>query len=77
MLWMKNQYPETAIVMITQKIEEVEEFADRLAIINDGQIVESGTLAEIKQRYDCNQYILKITPSLDDEDDHAVSQSRH
>jgi ABC-type multidrug transport system ATPase subunit len=57
-----------AIVMITQKIEEVEEVADRLAIINKGQIVESGSLAEIKKIYDCNQYILQITPSkVDDE----------
>ena len=69
LLWMKNQYPEMAIVMITQKIEEVEEFADRLIIINEGKIVESGTLAEIKQRYDCNQYILQITPATDEEVD--------
>ena len=55
--------------MITQKIEEVEEFADRLAIINEGKIVECGTLAEIKQKYDCNQYILQIYPLMDDEDD--------
>jgi ABC-type multidrug transport system ATPase subunit len=57
------------IVMITQKIEEVEEFADRFAIINEGKIVECGTLAEIKQKYDCNQYILQIYPLMDDEDD--------
>ena len=57
-----------AIVMITQKIEEVEEFADRLAIIDKGQIVESETLTEMKKRYNCNQYILQISPSkVDDE----------
>ena len=56
------------IVMITQKIEEIEEFGDRLAIIDQGKIVEIGTLTEIKNRYDCNQYILQITlPKIDDE----------
>lgn len=44
-----NQQKGTTIFLTTQYLEEADQLADRVQIINKGQIVASGTPAELKQ----------------------------
>ena len=38
----------TTVLLTTQYLDEAEQLADRIAILNDGRIIENGTLAELK-----------------------------
>lgn len=57
----------TTILLTTQYLEEAEHLADRIAILYDGRIIASGTLAELKQMFPPAkvEYIEK-QPSLED-----------
>ena len=46
--------------MTTHYLEEADSLTDRIAIMNEGKIIESGTSFELKQRYSGGQ-ILRIT----------------
>ena len=39
----------TTVFLTTQYLEEAEQLADRIAILHEGRILQSGTLAELKQ----------------------------
>jgi ABC-2 type transport system ATP-binding protein len=39
----------TTVLLTTQYLDEAEELADRIAILNEGRIIVNGTLAELKQ----------------------------
>ena len=39
----------TTVLLTTQYLDEAEHLADRIAILHDGRIIVSGTLAELKQ----------------------------
>jgi ABC-2 type transport system ATP-binding protein len=39
----------TTVLLTTQNLDEAEQLADRIAILHTGQIIVSGTLAELKQ----------------------------
>ena len=39
----------TTVLLTTQYLDEAEQLADRIAILHGGQIIENGTLAELKQ----------------------------
>ena len=39
----------TTVLLTTQYLDEAEQLADRIAILNDGRIIVNGTLAELKQ----------------------------
>jgi ABC-2 type transport system ATP-binding protein len=39
----------TTVLLTTQYLDEAEQLADRIAILNQGQIIANGTLAELKQ----------------------------
>ena len=41
----------TTILLTTQYLEEAEHLADRVAILHDGRIITTGTLAELKQMF--------------------------
>ncbi|MCM3024632.1 ABC transporter ATP-binding protein [Heyndrickxia ginsengihumi] len=41
----------TTILLTTQYLEEAEQLADRIAILNDGKIITTGTLAELKKMF--------------------------
>ena len=41
----------TTILLTTQYLEEAEQLADRIAILHEGKIIASGTLAELKQLF--------------------------
>ena len=39
----------TTVLLTTQYLDEAEQLADRIAILNEGRIIANGTLAELKQ----------------------------
>jgi ABC-2 type transport system ATP-binding protein len=39
----------TTVLLTTQYLEEAEQLADRIAILNEGRIIANGTLAELKR----------------------------
>jgi ABC-2 type transport system ATP-binding protein len=45
-----------AVVFVTQNLEEVERFADRVAVLLDGSIVFTGTLAEYEAAPDADVF---------------------
>ncbi|WP_342084377.1 ABC transporter ATP-binding protein [Dyadobacter sp. OTU695] len=57
----------TTVFLTTQYLEEAEQLADRIAILDKGKIIISGTLAELKKRFPVAtvEYIEK-QPSLEE-----------
>jgi ABC-2 type transport system ATP-binding protein len=57
----------TTIFLTTQYLEEAEQLADRIAILHEGRIIASGTLAELKKLFPQAkvEYVEK-QPSLED-----------
>jgi ABC-2 type transport system ATP-binding protein len=57
----------TTVFLTTQYLEEAEQLADRIAILDKGKIIASGTLAELKKRFPAAtvEYIEK-QPSLEE-----------
>jgi len=57
----------TTVFLTTQYLEEAEQLADRIAILDKGKIIVSGTLAELKKRFPAAtlEYIEK-QPSLEE-----------
>jgi ABC-2 type transport system ATP-binding protein len=41
----------TTVLLTTQHLEEAEQLADTIAILHEGRIIASGTLAELKKRF--------------------------
>lgn len=41
----------TTVFLTTQQLEEAEQLADRIAILNEGRIIANGTLAELKKLF--------------------------
>jgi ABC-2 type transport system ATP-binding protein len=39
----------TTVLLTTQYLDEAEQLADRIAILNEGRIIVNGTLAELKR----------------------------
>ena len=57
----------TTVLLTTQYLDEAEQLADRIAILHEGTIIQSGTLAELKQLLPPTtvEYVEK-QPSLED-----------
>lgn len=55
-----------AIILSTHRMNEVEELCDRLLMINNGQAVLYGSLAEIKSQYRSNSVLLEYEGDLGD-----------
>ncbi len=57
----------TTVFLTTQYLEEAEQLADRIAILHEGRIIVSGTLAELKKLFPPAkvEYIEK-QPTLED-----------
>ncbi len=53
-----------AVILSTHRMNEVEELCDRIFMINKGQAVLYGKLAEIKSRYQSNSVILEFQGEL-------------
>ncbi len=57
----------TTVLLTTQYLDEAEQLADRIAILHDGRIIVTGTLAELKELFPpaTVEYVEK-QPSLED-----------
>jgi ABC-2 type transport system ATP-binding protein len=57
----------TTVLLTTQYLDEAEQLADRIAILNEGRIIANGTLAELKRLFPPAkvEYVEK-QPSLED-----------
>jgi ABC-2 type transport system ATP-binding protein len=56
------------IIFSTHRMESVEELCERIALINEAQVVLEGDTHEIKRRYSTNSFLLKYEgdlPALD------------
>jgi len=60
---MKNEGK--TIIFSTHRMEQVEEICENIALINKGQIILSGAITEIKQRFKKNIHRLTYTGELD------------
>ena len=49
------------VIFSTHNMASVEEICDNIALINHSQVVLSGEVNEIKQRYKTNLYTIKVT----------------
>lgn len=57
----------TTVLLATQYLDEAEQFADRIAILHQGTIIQNGTLAELKQLLPpAKVEYVKQQPSLED-----------
>ncbi|MBM7579973.1 ATP-binding cassette domain-containing protein [Jeotgalibacillus terrae] len=63
-----NKEEGTTIFLTTQYLEEADQLADRISIINKGQIVATGTPAELKRTLGFDAIVLQF-----DEEDEAIS----
>ena len=68
----------TTVLLTTQHLEEAERLADRISILHGGQIIASGTLDDLKQRFPPAkvEYVEK-QPSLEDIFLAIVGQTGH
>ena len=57
--FIRSQISSMSVLVITLRVEEVEEYCDRCAFIADGAIMELGTVQELLLKYQ-NKYLLKI-----------------
>jgi len=53
-----------AIMLVTHRMEEVEQLCDRIAILKDGKVALSGTIDEVKEGFGANQIVIKYTGKL-------------
>lgn len=63
----------TTLLLTTQNLEEAEELADRIAIIDEGEIIAEGTVAELKDRVGGTVLEFRVSDSDDLESAAAVT----
>ena len=54
-----------AILFSTHRMDQVEKLCDSICLINNGEAVLSGTMREIKRRYERNRVIVEFEGSAD------------
>lgn len=70
---LKGLQQETTILYSTHILNDAEEMTDQLLFLRHGQLVEQGTLQEVRQRFDEPSYVVEF--STLEEAQHFVSQS--
>ena len=48
------------IIMCTHQMNQVEQLCDRLVLVDEGNVLLSGTLKEVRERFSSNQVLLQI-----------------
>jgi len=54
----------TAVILSTHQMHQVEELCDRIVMINDGQVILSGSVSEIRRRFQGGDLRVVCTPCL-------------
>lgn len=65
------------IIFSTHIMREVEKLCDRVAIIHKGRILDTGTIEELVDKYDCpdiEEVFFKLIERVDESDDEDVSR---
>jgi len=52
------------IIMCTHQMNQVEQLCDRLVLVDEGKVLLSGTLKEVRERFSSNQVMLQIEADL-------------
>jgi ABC-2 type transport system ATP-binding protein len=52
------------IIMCTHQMNQVEQLCDRLVLVDEGKVLLSGTLKEVRERFSSNQVLLQIEGDL-------------
>ena len=52
------------IIMCTHQMNQVEQLCDRLVLVDEGKVLLSGTLKEVRERFSSNQVMLQIEGDL-------------
>lgn len=58
---LKGLQQETTILYSTHILNDAEEMTDQLLFLRDGELVEQGTLREVRQRFDEPCYIVEFS----------------
>lgn len=60
------------IILTTHYLEEAEQLAKQIAIINKGEIAETGTLKELLSKLHMETFVFDLNRKVEDEDLHAL-----
>ena len=52
------------IIMCTHQMNQVEQLCDRLVLVDEGKVLLSGSLKEVRERFSSNQVLLQIEGDL-------------
>ncbi len=55
------------IIMCTHQMNQVEQLCDRLVLVDEGKVLLSGTLKEVRERFSTNQVLLQLEGELPSE----------
>lgn len=64
----------TTIILTTHYLEEAEQLCERIAIVNQGNVVEEGTVKDLVAKLSVETYIFDLTESLNDKTRELLSQ---
>ena len=58
---LKGLQQETTILYSTHILNDAEEMTDQLLFLQNGKLVEQGTLREVRQRFDKQNYVIEFS----------------
>jgi len=62
---LKELQQQTQILYSTHILNDAEEMTNQLLFLNHGELVEKGSLAEVKKKYEANQFIIEFEKQED------------
>lgn len=54
------------IIFSSHRIDDVEEFCDRVVLLNKGKIIESGEISKIKENFGVKSVVLQVDSNIDE-----------
>jgi ABC-2 type transport system ATP-binding protein len=53
----RARYPETTALIATNQLHEAEKLCDRVIIVNQGEVIADGSIAEIRRRFEAKEHM--------------------